>query len=155
MTFQDAQMKFSTIIGSITATMTSGELHQKQLDLIALQNSLPTSAEFDAIANAIAESTSKLTGLITTAVLDSLISRDTALKEASDLLTQVANEADSDARMLTFEKPKIVLSALTGSVTKLKEIRDAVKSGNTVDAVSKAEALVVLLQQVQQTIKAV
>lgn len=153
MTFKEAQEKFSTIIASITLSMTSSELLLKQEELMKLQSSLPASEEFDAISTAIAKTISELTGIITLEVLKSLMSRDAALKESSDLLTEVAKKADSDASKLKFEKPKLVLYALTDSVTKLKEIRDAAKSGGIVDAASKAEALLVLLQQVQQSIK--
>jgi hypothetical protein len=155
MTFQDAQTQFSNIVGSITPATSSDQLLQKQRNLQALLVGLPNTPEFDPIAEAIADFSPRLAGQLTQEVVKDLQSRDNTLEEASGLLTQAANNANADARTLTFEEPKLVLSALVSSVAKLHEISDAAKAGNLVDAASKADALVLLLQQVQQTIKAV
>jgi hypothetical protein len=134
--------------------MSSSELVQKQKDLRNLLNSLPNTAEFDPIANAIAEFSPKLAGSVTQAVIIDLQSRDATLKEASGLLTQVSNKADADARTLTFEKPRLVAAALTEALVKLGELRIAAKSGNVAEAAAKVEALLTLIEHVQGSIKA-
>src|SRR6185503_21234353 len=98
MTLQEAQTKFSTIVGSITVTSSPAELLQKQQDLITLQNSLPTSAVFDVIADAIADFSPKLTGAIVQGELDALKGREAVMMEAASLLTQVEKRANADAR---------------------------------------------------------
>ena len=154
MTFQEAQTRFSTITGNITTATSPAELLQKQQALIALQNSLPSSAEFDAIADAIAEFSPKLTGAIVQGDLAALQGREAGLKAAASLLTQVEARANADARVLTFEKPKMVLAALNETVTTLQELRTAAKNGDYVLAAAKIDALATLVQQVRGSIKA-
>ena len=154
MTFQEAQARFSSIVGSITMNMTSGELAAKQVELQALQNSLPLTHEFDPISDAIAEYSPKLVGIITRAVLTSLQSRAAALEGASTLLDRVSSEAEADARTLTFEKPRLVLAALTESVNALKDVRAAAEARDFESAASKVDAVVMLIEQVRTSIKA-
>jgi hypothetical protein len=154
MTFQEAQTKFSAIVGSLTATMTSGEVLQKQRELIALQNSLPESAEFDVIANTIADYTPKLTGITTQDVLDSLKSREDSIMAASSLLTQVANKASANAKTLTFTEPKLIAAALNETVTRLQELRNAAKVGDFEQVATKVDALSTLIENVRSSIKA-
>jgi hypothetical protein len=153
MTFQEAQTKFSSIVGSVSPAMSSSDLVQKQRDLQRLLTSLPNTPEFDLIANAIAEFSPKLAGQVTQAVVTSLQSRDSTFKQASGLLNQVSINADADARTLSFEKPKLVVAALTESVTKLKEVRAAAKAGNIEEAASKVDLLLALVEQVRASIK--
>jgi SMC interacting uncharacterized protein involved in chromosome segregation len=153
MTFQEAQAQFSTITARAKANMPSGDLVQVQRDLITLQGRLPDSPEFDVIANAIDEFSPKLTGQIAQAVLDSLKSRDSAIREASALLTQVANKAQNNARALNLEQPKLIAAGLTEAVTKIQELRDATKARDVETAASKVEALATLVQYLQSTIK--
>jgi hypothetical protein len=133
--------------------MSSSERVQKQKDLHNLLNSLPNTAEFDPIANVIAEFSPKLAGSVTQAVLIDLQSRDATLKAASVLLTQVSNKADADARTLTFEKPRLVAAALTEALGKLGELRMAAQSGNIEEAAAQVETLLTLIQHVQGSIK--
>lgn len=154
MTFQEAQTRFSAIVNSITPTMSSGGVLQKQRDLIALENSLPASAEFDVIANAISDFSPKLTGMVAQGVLDSLKSRESSVQAASSLLTQVADDANSNAKALTFEKPKLVAAALNETVAQLQELRTAAKAGDVEQAVSKVDALATLIEHVRSSIKA-
>ena len=153
MTFQEAQAKFSAIVSSVQPAMSSGELVQRQKDLQNLLNSLPSAAEFDPIASAIAEFSPKLAGQVTHAVVKDLQSRDATLKEASGLLARVANKAEADARTLTFQKPKLVAAALTEALVNLQELRAAAKSGNLDQAAAKAEALIALVEHVRGSIK--
>ena len=153
MTFQEAQTKFSAIVESITGTMDSGALVQKQRDLIALQNSLPASAEFDVIADAIAEFSPKLTGKLTQAVLASLKSREASMTAASDLLTQVADKASADAKTLTFDDPKLVAAALSESVSQLQDLRQAAQDGDVGQVATKVDALATLIEHVRSSIK--
>ena len=154
MTFQEAQTKFSAIVGSITATMSSGDLSQKQRDLIALQNSLPDAAEFDVIADAIADFSPKLTGMIAQGVLDSLKSRESSIKAASILLTQVASKASANAKTLTFDEPKLIAAALNESVIQVQELRAAAKAGDIEQVAAKVDALATLIEHVRSSIKA-
>lgn len=154
MTFQEAQTKFSTIVGSLATTMSSGDVLQKQRELIALQNSLPESAEFDLIADAIAEYSPKLTGMIAQGVLDSLKSREASIKEASNLLTQVANKANDNAKTLSFTEPRLVAAALNETVTQLQKLRTAAKAGDFEQAIAKVDALATLMENVRSSIKA-
>lgn len=153
MTFQEAQAQFSAITNRVSMSSTSTELVAVQDDLIGLQDRLPKAAEFDVIADAIAEFTPKLTGQVVKAVLDSLRSRAGTLREASSLLTQVGNKAKSDARVLTLEQPKLIAAGLTEAVGQIKELRDAAKDKNFEKAAANADALVTLVQHLRGTIK--
>jgi hypothetical protein len=153
MTPQEAQAQFSSIVSSFSTNMTSEQVLQKQKELINLQNALPESAEYDPIATAIAEFSPKLTGRLTQEVISSLKSRDSVLSEASSLITKVANKANSDARVLTFEDPKFVVAALNEASTGLNELYSAAKAGNAEVVASKANALMTLIAKAQSYIK--
>jgi len=153
MTFQEAQAKFSAIVNSISPTMSSSELVQKQRDLQALLMSLPNIPEFNPIAQAITDFSPKLKGQVTQAVAVALQAQDAVLKEASDLLTQVASKAEANAKILTFEKPKLVAAALAESLAKLKELKEAAKAGDLGATASKAEALLALFESIRATVK--
>lgn len=153
MTFQEAQEKFSSIIGGINVGMSPAELVQKQKALRNLQASLPNTAEFDSIAEAIGEFSPKLVGQITDAVVKDIGLRDASFREAANVLNSVSKEAKADARTLSLEQPKLVVAALNETVAKLKDIRAAAKDGKFEEAAVKADALVTLIQQVRQSIK--
>lgn len=152
MTFQEAQVAFSNLVGSINTGMSSSDLVQKQKDLRNLLNSLPNTPEFDPIAKAIAEFSPKLAGIVTHAVVVDLQSRDATFKEASDLLTQVSAKADANAKALAFEKPKLVAAALNESIGKLKELTDSAEAGDFTATASKAQALITLFENIKTTI---
>ena len=154
MVFQEAQARFSAIVQSIVPGMSSSQTLAKQNELRVLLESLPNTAEFDPIASAIAELSPKLTGVVSTAVLNELRSRDNAFKETSTLLAHVTQKANADARALRFEQPKLVVAALTEAVTTLKEVQSAADEGKFHEVASKAEALVALIEQVKATVKA-
>ena len=122
-------------------------------DLLNLQLALPNTPEFDPIRQTIADFLPRLVGQVAQAVLAELQSRTASLGAASALLTHTANEAAADARVLTFEKPKLIAAALKNAVDAVQQIRDAAKAGNFVQAIEKAQALQVLLSQAQTTIK--
>ena len=153
MTLQEAQAKFAKIVGSITGALTSTQLVQKQAELQALFDACPNTPEFDPITSAIAELSPKLSGQVTQIVLQDLRSRAATLNEAVGLLTRTFERAEADARLLTFEKPKAVVAALTESVNTLKEIRTAAKAGDIIAVAPKVEALLVLLEQVKASAK--
>jgi hypothetical protein len=155
MTFQEAQARFTGIVQTITPGLGSAELVQKQAQLQSLLNSLPNSVEFDPIANAIGELSPKLSGQVTQAVLADLQSRDARLQAAAGLLNRVENRAQADARTLRLEQPKMVVAALTESVTTLEQIRNDVQAGNLLTAVANTEALLSLVNTVRTTIKSV
>ena len=153
MTLQEAQTKFAKIVGSITGALTSTQLVQKQAELQALFDACPNTPEFDPITSAIAELSPKLSGQVTQIVLQDLRSRVATLNEAVALLTRTFERAEADARLLTFEKPKTVVAALTESVNTVKEIRTAAKAGDIMAVAPKLEALLVLLEQVKASAK--
>jgi len=154
MTFQEAQTQFSSIVSNINPSMSSSDLVHKQRALQNLLASLPNTLEFDPIAAAIAEFSPQLAGQVTQAVVQALQSRDSTFKAASGLLTQVATQADADARTLTFAKPQLVAAALTASLSQLQDLRAAIQSGNLEAAASKVEALVALVEHVRPSIQA-
>ena len=153
MTFQESQEKFSSIISGINAGMSSADVLGKQRELIALQESLPNTPEFDAIADAITEVMPKLASQVTVAVLRDIKSRDASLKETTAFLDAVSTRANEDARQLSLEKPKLIVAALNESVTRLKEIRAAAKESRFEEVAAKSNALVALIDQVRQSIK--
>ena len=155
MTFQEAQTRFTNIVQTITPGLGSAELVQKQTQLQNLLNSLPNTAGFDPIANAIAELSPKLAGQVTQAVLADLQSRDASLRAAAGLLDRVENRAQADARTLRLEQPKMIVAALTESVTTLQQIRNDVQAGRLESAVANTEALLSLVNTVRTTIKSV
>ncbi len=154
MTFQAAQAKFSAIIGGLAATSSSDEVLQQQRALIALQNSLPAAAEFDVLADAIAECSPKLTGRITQGALSSLQARDASLKAAAGLLTQVTSQANANAQTLAFAEPRLIAAALKQTVTQLQELRAAAQAGDFEQAVAKVDALATLIEHVRGSIQA-
>ena len=154
MTLQEAQNQLSGIINSIAAGMKAAELDQKTDALLALQDSLPGGSEFDVISKAITEIMPKLEGQITTAVLSELQLSKATIVESSNLLQQVGTKANAEARVLTFEKPKLVLTALNEAALKLKEIRDAAKANDLQQVGVKADALISLVENTLQSIKA-
>ena len=153
MTFQEAQAAFSGIVGGITVGMKQAEILQKQNDLLSLMDSLPPTAEFNPIADAIADLAPKLQGKMTQAVLDSLRSREGVLKDTASFLDDVAGKANADARMLTFEQPKLVLATLTESITALQDAKSKAQAKNFEGAASQIEAVMVLIEQVKGSIK--
>jgi hypothetical protein len=153
MTLQEAQTKFAGIVASITSALTSAQLVQKQAELQAVLDACPNTTEFDPITSAIADLSPKLAGQVTQVVLTDLQGRLAGLNEAVGLLSRTSKRAEADARMLTFEKPKTVVAALTESVNTLKEIRGAAKAGDFTAVAPKVEALLVLLEQVKASAK--
>lgn len=99
MTFQEAQIRFSEIVGGLSLALSADGLSQKRDELLALAVSLPPNPAFDPIAAAIQEFSPKLSAQLTQAVLNDLQSRDASFKETSDRLTQVADKAQADARV--------------------------------------------------------
>ncbi len=154
MTLQEAQNSFSQIVAAVSVDLKPPQLLDLQQRLSALLDSLPNTPEFDPVADAIAAVSPKLTGQLVAAAVKDIQSRDAALRQATDLLTGVRNQAASDTRILTFEQPKLLLPALTAGVETVKAVRDAVKAGDTIGAITKAEALLAVLEQVKATITA-
>jgi hypothetical protein len=154
MTLQDAQNAFTNIINSIVAGMTAAELDAKTDALLELQQSLPDGMEFDVISTSIREIMPKLEGKVTVAVLEGLQANRATMVEASDLLREVGAKANAEARTLTFEKPKLVLIALNEAASKLKEIRDAAKIQDLQQVGVKTDALITLVENTLQSIKA-
>lgn len=157
MTLQEAQTQYSNIINSITDGMPSEELDRKADALSNLQDILPSGIngmEFNPISKAIVAIMPILEGQITLAVLKELQSSRNTMVAASNLIQQVGKKADSDARTLTFQKPKMVLAALNEAAAKVKEIRDAAKVNDFQQVGTKADALISLVETTIQSIKA-
>ena len=154
MTFQEAQTQFSSIVSSLSPTMSSSELVQKQRDLQNLLTRLPNTREFDPLVEVIVEFSPRLVGQVTQAVIEALRSHDATFKAVSGLLTHVSRQAAVDARTLTFEQPQLVAAALTESLNTLQELRTAAQFGNFAAATAKVDALVALVEHVRASIKA-
>ena len=153
MTFQDAQARFSKIVATVTPASTAAEAVQAQGLLLALQNSLPNTEEFDSIADAIAATAPQLMGQLTQTVLDDLRTRTQALSAATGLLDQTAAAAKADARVLTFAQPKLIAAGLTGSIAAVRDLRIALSGDDVAAASAKSEALLTQLTQLLATIK--
>ena len=67
--------------------------------------------------------------------------------------TELIGKAEANAKILTFEKPKLVAAALAESVAKLKELKEAAKAGDLGATASKAEALLALFESIRATVK--
>lgn len=154
MTLQEAQNQFSNITNSIVAGTSAAELDHKTDALLELQQNLPPGREFDVVSKAITEIMAKLEGETTAAVLDQLRLSKATMVEASNLLQQVGTRANAEARVLTFEEPKLVLTALNEAAFKLKEIRAAAKANDFQQVGVKSEALISLVETTIQSIKA-
>jgi hypothetical protein len=153
MTFQEAQARFTALVQSVTPALSAAELAQIQAQLYSLMCSVPNTPVFDPIVEAIKEVSPRLSGQITQAVLDGLAARSTALEAATGLLNKTAADAGADARVLQFAQPRLVAAALSNSVQTAQQLRDAIKAGNIAEVYSKAQALLVLLRQLESTIK--
>jgi hypothetical protein len=153
MTLQEAQTQFSSIVDSISPALSAAALDAKTDALLALQQNLPSGSEFDVVSRAITEMITKLEGQITGTVLSDLQLTKAVVIEASNLLQKVATKADAEARLLTFEKPKLVLTALNEAASKLNEIRESVKRKDFQQVSVKADALMSLVQTTLQSIK--
>lgn len=153
MTFQEAQARFAGIIQSVNPGLAAPQLVQIQSQLYDLMNAMPNTAEFDPIVDAIKAVSPRLSGQVTQAVLNDLASRSSGLAVATDLLNQTAAQAGGDARVLTFDQPRLVAAALNRSVQAAQKLRDAASAGNVTAVADQAQALIVLLTQIQSTIK--
>jgi hypothetical protein len=154
MTFQEAQVQFSAVVGRVEDAMTSGDLTAIQRDLIAMQDRLPLSAEFDLIAEAIAEFSPKLTGPTAKAVLHALGRKNATLRHAAALLTRVEAVAQNDSRVFTVEHPAVIAAGLTHAIETLQGLQGAVKAGDLEQVAADAEALTPLVQHLLGTIRA-
>ncbi len=152
MTFQEAQTRFHNIVSGVSETSTQDEIQQVKQTLTSLLMELPKTAEFDPIANAIQESQTELSNQATDQIVKSLQSRSTALQGAVDMLDNVTQNAESQANLLSLERSKIVVPAITKAVQEIQKIRDDVKAGKHQDAAAKADSLLVMLEQVKNKI---
>jgi hypothetical protein len=82
-----------------------------------------------------------------------LHARTAALTAATALLNKTAADATADARVLTFEKPKLIAAGLTGCIAAVRDLRTSLNGSDLATAAVKAEALLAQLTQLQGTIK--
>ena len=153
MTFQEAQARFDTITRGIRPGLPPAQLVQVQGQLNDLLEALPNTAEFDPVVEAIQAVSPRLTGQVTQAVLDDLASRSAALAAGASLLDQTAAEANADARILQFDKPQLVAAGLNQSVQAALRLRDGAQAKDLPEVARQAQSLVILLRQMQSTIK--
>ncbi|HUJ45287.1 MAG TPA: hypothetical protein VLW52_16950 [Opitutaceae bacterium] len=153
MTFQEAQAKFAAIVQSVTPGLSAAQLVAVQSQLEDLLESLPNTAEFDPIVEAIQAVSPRLTGQVTQAVLDDLASRSAALAAGATLLEQTAADASTDARILQFDKPQLVAAALAKAVEVAQELCDSARAKGLSEVANQAQTLVILLKQMQSRIK--
>jgi hypothetical protein len=153
MTFQEAQARFAAITRGIRPGLPPVQLVQIQGQLNDLLEALPNTAEFDPVVEAIQAVSPRLTGQVTQAVLDDLASRSAALAAGASLLDQTAAEANADARILQFDKPQLVAAGLNQSVQAALRLRDGAQAKDLPEVARQAQSLVILLRQMQSTIK--
>jgi hypothetical protein len=153
MTFQEAQARFTAIIQSVSPALSATQLVQVQAQLNDLMDALPNTAEFDPIVDAIKAVSPRLSGQVTQAVLDDLASRSATLAAGASLLDQTASDASADARILRFDQPRLVAAALNNSLQVAQQLRDAARAKNIPEVANQAQALMILLAQIQSTIK--
>lgn len=153
MTLEEAQAEFASIIQRISTDCIVDEILEIKRDLLSFLARLPNIKEFDLLAVAINEIHPKLSGMITAAIAADIKSRNAVLQGAFALLDEIAEEAEADASELRLEEPKFILQTLTKSVESLKVILSAARNGNYVDAATKAEVLVIVLEQARDKIK--
>lgn len=153
MTFQEAQTRFAAITQSVSPALSATQLVQVQTQLNGLMDALPNTAEFDPIVDAIKAVSPRLSGQVTQAVLDDLASRSAALAAGASLLDQTASDASADARILRFDQPRLVAAALVNSLQVAQQLRDAARAKNIPEVANQAQALMILLAQIQSTIK--
>ena len=153
MTFQEAQARFAAITRAIRPGLPPAQLVQIQGQLNDLLEALPNTAEFDPVVEAIQAVSPRLTGQVTQAVLDDLASRSAALAAGASLLDQTAAEANADARILQFDKPQLVAAGLNQSVQAALRLRDGAQAKDLPEVARQAQSLVILLRQMQSTIK--
>jgi hypothetical protein len=166
MTFTEAQARFSVIAAGITPACTPSKLVQAQKDLQALTDAMLDDpdrlGECAPVRQAIRALSPRLAGQVTQEVIKDLASRSQALESASALLAATADKAAADARVLTFESPRLIAAGLIGCIGAVNDLRKELEDGGGVldrERISlvagKAEALLVQLTQLQGTIKAV
>lgn len=164
MTFTKAQERFSAIAKTATTTSTPAQLVQIQRDLKALlrdiNDDLDHLEECAPVQRAITELSPRLAGQVTQQVIAEITSRSKALEDATTLLSKTADTASADARVLTFEKPKLIAAGLTGCIQAVEELRKEIDGGagpltgeRLAIVAGKADALFVQLTQLQGTIK--
>lgn len=153
MTFEEAEAKFEGIINGISINSTVDEILGVQRNLLSFLTQLPKTREFKPIATAVGDIQPKLTGDITMEVVEDIKSRGAVLRGAFALLNEIAEEAEAAASELRLEEPKFILQTLTKSLESLKVILSDARNGNYVDAATKAEVLVIVLEQARDKIK--
>jgi len=153
MTLEEAQAEFAGIIQRISTDCIVDEILEIKRDLLSFLARLPNIKEFDPLAAAINEIHPKLSGMITAAIAADIKSRNDVLQGAFALLNEIAEEAEADASELRLEEPKLILQTLTKSVESLKVILSDARNGNYVEAATKAEVLVIVLEQARDKIK--
>ena len=149
MTFEQALAQFDSIINEISTNSTAADILQVKQKLDSFSGQLPNTDEFEPIFDAIDDLQPKLTGQIIGDGIADILSRGATLRGAAYLLKTVTDEAEADARDLRLEQPKLIAHTLTKSVESLKDICNDTKNGNYIEAATKAEALIVLLEKVK------
>lgn len=153
MNFSEAKGQLDRLVQQLTPGLAPATIVGIKRELVALAGTLPNSAEFDPIRELILEFLPQLQGSVAQSVLASLQSRTAALGAATDLLAQTAADAEADARVLTFEKPRLIAAAVTNAIATAQQMRGAIAKGDYPQALEKAQALEALLAHAQSTIK--
>ena len=153
MTFQDAQIQFSAVVGTLNINSSPEDVLKVQRSLLTLVNTLPDTPEFDPIAKAIQDVAPRLVGAVAASVLADLQSREQGLITASSLIDGVAKVAEADSGSHTLDKPKLVVAAINESLSKIRELRDDVATGQAQEIPGKLDSLLALIGTVRSSIK--
>lgn len=154
MTPQDAQARLSALVSTVTVASSPATIQNVQSQLASLAASLPPTPDFDRVADAITAVTQQLRQQLTGAVLTDLNSRTALLGAAVDALAKVSSDAASDARVLSFEQPKLIVAGLTNGIALVQQLQAAVKRQDIAAVQQNAEALLAILGKLQETVRA-
>jgi hypothetical protein len=153
MTLPEAHTRLRTIVAAVRPGLAAAEVVALQTKLLALIEDLPISAEFDPTAAALGEIAGKLQGQLTQAVFDELKSRTAILGAAVATLAKVTREAAADARILSFEKPKVLAAGLKNGIALVEALQQAAKAGDVGVVSQNAEALLAVLATLRDNLK--
>jgi len=148
-TFQQAQEQFLAICGRISPTATARQSSEVRDALEALEDKLRGKDGYESIRAAIKDVDAKLRQQITDDVIRDIQSRNQAFTSASESLAAITQQAGRDAKGLSLEKSRMVLPALDKSVSQIKNIVSAVENDQPKEAVTQAQTLLALVEQVK------
>jgi hypothetical protein len=149
MTLQEAQKKLDRIVSSIDVNLTDDEIEKISIDLDALLQSIPFKPEFNPIIDYISTTQARLADQITEITLAKIRSGNEVFTRAIKEVTKISEKAQQSAQLLSMEKAKLVIPAITKSINGIKSIRNSINDDDYVAAAEKAEELIIILNMIK------